>query len=583
MSKSMNTLKLTLSQIAGDALSEVSGLENCDPNVITASKPEFGDYQSNGVMSVAKKIGSKPRELANLVVEAIAAQSNPLIERLEVAGPGFINIHLSDAALIQRANEIEGDLGKLIPQADAPKKIVVDYSSPNLAKEMHVGHLRGTIIGDCLARVLEKQGHEIIRQNHVGDWGTQFGMLISYMREIGEAQGDLPTQLADLESFYRAAKQRFDEDPEFANIARSSVVKLQGGDEEHLTAWQLFIDESLKHCQAVYDKLNVTLSRKDLKAESFYNKELEGVVKKLEDAALLSVSDGARCVFLPEFTGKDGEPLPVIIQKTDGGYLYATTDLAAVAYRSFTLQADRSLYVVDARQSLHFQQVFAVARAAGFASENISLEHIAYGTMMGKDGRPFKTRSGDTIKLVDLLDEAIRRAHELVAEKNPGLEDAAYSEIAEKVGIAAVKYADLSKNRTSDYVFDWSSMLSFEGNTAPYLMYAYARIRSILRKQESGLENIQITTATEAAERNLLLKILQLPEIVDMVARDCYPNFLCNYLYELAGLFMRFYESCPILKAEPELRDSRLALSALAAATLQQGLGLLGIETLEQM
>ena len=579
----MNTLKLTLSQIAGDALSEASGLENCDPNVITASKPEFGDYQSNGVMSVAKKIGSKPRELANLVVEAIAAQSNPLIERLEVAGPGFINIHLSDAALIQRANEIEGDLGKLIPQADAPKKIVVDYSSPNLAKEMHVGHLRGTIIGDCLARVLEKQGHEIIRQNHVGDWGTQFGMLISYMREIGEAQGDLPTQLADLESFYRAAKQRFDEDPEFANIARSSVVKLQGGDEEHLTAWQLFIDESLKHCQAVYDKLNVTLSRKDLKAESFYNKELEGVVKKLEDAALLSVSDGARCVFLPEFTGKDGEPLPVIIQKTDGGYLYATTDLAAVAYRSFTLQADRSLYVVDARQSLHFQQVFAVARAAGFASENISLEHIAYGTMMGKDGRPFKTRSGDTIKLVDLLDEAIRRAHELVAEKNPGLEDAAYSEIAEKVGIAAVKYADLSKNRTSDYVFDWSSMLSFEGNTAPYLMYAYARIRSILRKQESRLENIQITTATEAAERNLLLKILQLPEIVDMVARDCYPNFLCNYLYELAGLFMRFYESCPILKAEPELRDSRLALSALAAATLQQGLGLLGIETLEQM
>ncbi len=579
----MNTLKLTLSQIAGDALSEASGLENCDPNVITASKPEFGDYQSNGVMSVAKKIGSKPRELANLVVEAIAAQSNPLIERLEVAGPGFINIHLSDAALIQRANEIEGDLGKLIPQADAPKKIVVDYSSPNLAKEMHVGHLRGTIIGDCLARVLEKQGHEIIRQNHVGDWGTQFGMLISYMRELGEAQGDLPTQLADLESFYRAAKQRFDEDPEFANIARSSVVKLQGGDEEHLTAWQLFIDESLKHCQAVYDKLNVTLSRKDLKAESFYNKELEGVVKKLEDAALLSVSDGARCVFLPEFTGKDGEPLPVIIQKTDGGYLYATTDLAAVAYRSFTLQADRSLYVVDARQSLHFQQVFAVARAAGFASENISLEHIAYGTMMGKDGRPFKTRSGDTIKLVDLLDEAIRRAHELVAEKNPGLEDAAYSEIAEKVGIAAVKYADLSKNRTSDYVFDWSSMLSFEGNTAPYLMYAYARIRSILRKQESRLENIQITTATEAAERNLLLKILQLPEIVDMVARDCYPNFLCNYLYELAGLFMRFYESCPILKAEPELRDSRLALSALAAATLQQGLGLLGIETLEQM
>jgi arginyl-tRNA synthetase len=286
---------------------------------------------------------------------------------------------------------------------------------------------------------------------------------------------------------------------------------------------------------------------------------------------------------MPEFTGKDGDPLPVIIQKTDGGYLYATTDLAAVQFRSFNLKAERSLYVVDARQSLHFQQVFAVARKAGFASENISLEHIAYGTMMGSDGRPFKTRSGDTIKLVDLLNEAIRRAHELVSQKNAGLDKATYLEIAEKVGIAAVKYADLSKNRTSDYVFDWSSMLSFEGNTAPYLMYAYARIRSILRKQDSGLESVRITSVPESAERNLLLKIMQLPEVVDMVARDCYPNLLCNYLYELAGLFMRFYESCPILKADAQLRDSRLALSALTATALKQGLDLLGIETLEKM
>jgi len=303
----------------------------------------------------------------------------------------------------------------------------------------------------------------------------------------------------------------------------------------------------------------------------------------LEDASLLSISNGARCVFMPEFTGKDGDPLPVIIQKTDGGYLYATTDLAAVQFRSFNLKAERSLYVVDARQSLHFQQVFAVARKAGFASENISLEHIAYGTMMGSDGRPFKTRSGDTIKLVDLLNEAIRRAHELVSQKNAGLDKATYLEIAEKVGIAAVKYADLSKNRTSDYVFDWSSMLSFEGNTAPYLMYAYARIRSILRKQDSGLESIRITSVPESAERNLLLKIMQLPEVVDMVARDCYPNLLCNYLYELAGLFMRFYESCPILKADAQLRDSRLALSELTATALKQGLDLLGIETLEKM
>lgn len=579
----MNTLKHTLNKLVGEALSVVSGLTDCDPNVITASKPEFGDYQSNGIMSIAKKVGTNPRQLASDVVEKITADANPLIAKLEVAGPGFINIHLSDTALMQRASEIQNDTRKLIPTTNKVDKIVVDYSSPNLAKEMHVGHLRGTIIGDCLARVLERQGHEIIRQNHVGDWGTQFGMLICYMRELSVLQGDLPTQLADLESFYRAAKERFDADPEFADTARGSVVKLQGGDADHLVVWQQFIDESLKHCQALYDKLNVTLSRKDLKAESFYNKDLEGVVKKLEEASLLSISNGARCVFLPEFTGKDGEPLPVIIQKTDGGYLYATTDLAAVQFRSFDLKAERSLYVVDARQSLHFQQVFAVGRKAGFASENISLEHIAYGTMMGSDGRPFKTRSGDTIKLVDLLDEAIRRAHELVSKKNPGLDETTYLEIAEKVGIAAVKYADLSKNRTSDYVFDWSSMLSFEGNTAPYLMYAYARIRSILRKQNSGLQGVQITSVSEVAERNLLLKIMQLSEVVDMVARDCYPNLLCNYLYELAGMFMRFYESCPILKADAHLRDSRLALSALTAATLHQGLDLLGIETLEKM
>ena len=579
----MNTLKYTLNKLIYEALSVVSGVADCDPNVITASKPEFGDYQSNGVMSVAKKIGTNPRQLANDVVKKIVADAHPLIAKLEVAGPGFINIHLSDSVLMQRAYEIQSDTQKLIPTTNKVDKIVVDYSSPNLAKEMHVGHLRGTIIGDCLARVLERQGHEIIRQNHVGDWGTQFGMLISYMRELSASQGELPTQLADLESFYRAAKERFDADPDFADTARGSVVQLQGGDPDHLVVWQQFIDESLKHCHAIYDKLNVTLSRKDLKAESFYNKDLEGVVKKLEEASMLSISNGARCVFLPEFTGKDGETLPVIIQKTDGGYLYATTDLAAIQFRSFDLKAERSLYVVDARQSLHFQQVFAVAREAGFASGKISLEHIAYGTMMGSDGKPFKTRSGDTIKLVDLLDEAIRRAHALVSKKNPGLDEATYLEIAEKVGIAAVKYADLSKNRTSDYIFDWSSMLSFEGNTAPYLMYAYARIRSILRKQNSGLENVQITSVSEQAERNLLLKIMQLSEVVDMVARDCYPNSLCNYLYELAGMFMRFYESCPILKAEPQLRDSRLALSELTAATLKQGLDLLGIETLEKM
>ena len=448
---------------------------------------------------------------------------------------------------------------------------------------MHVGHLRGTIIGDSLVRVLGRLGHNIVRQNHVGDWGTQFGMLIAHMQEITTEHSDLPQQLADLEEFYKAAKQHFDADEQFAVTARNSVVKLQGGDPDYLAIWERFIEESLRHCEAVYAKLNVTLTRDDLDAESRYNSELGNIVNELSEQGLLTESAGALCVFLPEFVGKDDEPLPVIIQKSDGGYLYSTTDLAAIKFRSSQLKADRSLYVVDARQSLHFQQVFAVARAAGLASDQLSLEHIAYGTMMGKDGRPFKTRSGDAAKLVELLDESVRRAFALVSDKSPDLDETLRQEIAEKVGIAAVKYADLSKNRTSDYVFDWSSMLSFEGNTAPYLMYAYARIKSILRKQPGTPVNLHIACTTEPEERELLVKVLQLPEIVSAVAKDCYPNQLCNYLYELAGSFMRFYEACPILKSEQRLKDSRLALSLLTAEALQQGLYLLGIDTLEQM
>lgn len=534
-------------------------------------------------MAIAKQLKSNPRDLAQQTVDQLIAIDDELIARFEIAGPGFINIHLADNQLLARANIILEQPQTLIPATEQPDTIVVDYSSPNLAKEMHVGHLRGTIIGDCLARVLERQGHHIIRQNHVGDWGTQFGMLIAHMQELTTERGNLPQQLADLEEFYRAAKQRFDSDEDFATTARNSVVKLQNGEPEYLRVWEVFIEESLHHCQAIYDKLNVTLTRDDLDAESAYNDELAGIVKDLEQKSLLEESEGARCVFLPEFIGKDGKPLPVIIQKSDGGYLYSTTDLAAIKHRSFNLDVDRSLYVVDARQSLHFQQVFAVARAANLASEKISLEHIAYGTMMGSDGRPFRTRSGDTIKLVELLEEAIRRAFKLVTEKNPDLDEPIRQHIAEKVGIASVKYADLSKNRTSDYVFDWATMLSFDGNTAPYLMYAYARIRSILRKQDPSSKIDQITSLAEKEERRLLLKILQLSEIVLAVSGDCYPNQLCTYLYELAVAFMRFYEACPILKAEEETRNSRLALAALTAEALNQGLDLLGIETLEQM
>ena len=391
----------------------------------------------------------------------------------------------------------------------------------------------------------------------------------------------MSAQLADLEVFYRDAKERFDSDKDFATESRLSVVKLQSGEPEYIAAWEQFIDESLKHCETVYKKLDVTLTRDHLDAESRYNDDLPKIIDDLATKDMLTESDGARCVFLEEFKGKDGEPLPLIVQKSDGGFLYSTTDLAAIRLR-MSEDIDRSLYVVDARQSLHFQQVFAVANRAGFADDNISLEHVAYGTIMGNDGRPFKTRSGGIVKLEELLDEAVRRAHGLVSQKNPELSDEERLNVAQQVGIGAVKYADLSKNRTSDYVFDWDTMLSFEGNTAPYMLYAYARIRSVLRKSEAA-EFQHIDSVEEVEERALLLKIAQFPEVVAAVANDCYPNQLCNYLFELAGLFMRFYEACPILKAESSVRESRLALAALSAETLKQGLDLLGITTLERM
>lgn len=578
----MFNIKHTLEQLLSDALAQASGLADVRGNVIYSTRPEFGDYQANGVMAIAKQLKTNPRELAGRVLECLP--DNALIARAEVAGPGFINLFLKDAYLAQQGAIFATEGTALLQPTVSPQTIVVDYSSPNLAKEMHVGHLRGTIIGDCLTRVLEACGHRVIRQNHVGDWGTQFGMLIAHMESV-RAQGDaLTTDLADLESFYRAAKQRFDDEPGFADTARAYVVRLQQGDPACLAAWQTFIDESLAHCEAVYARLGVTLQRADLKPESFYNPELPGVIAQLERAGLLSVSEGARCVFMEEFKGKEGALLPTIVQKSDGGYLYATTDLAAIQYRAGTLCADRVLYVVDARQSLHFQQVFAIARKAGFAPSECSLEHIAYGTMMGEDGKPFKTRSGDTVKLIDLLDESVRRAHDIVSEKNPDLDEISRQEIASAVGIAAVKYADLSKNRTSDYIFDWNTMLSFEGNTAPYMLYAYARIMSILRRLDDSMatENADLLLdATE--ERNLLLKILQFQETVQVVANEGYPNTLCTYLYELAGVFMRFYEVCPVLKAEGALRDSRVSLVSLTAKTLNTGLDLLGLKTLQQM
>jgi arginyl-tRNA synthetase len=539
-----------------------------------------GDFASNLALMLAKPAAMKPRDLAEKLVAALPAEAQ--INKVEIAGPGFLNFFQNSDALAQRLEAALTDSKLAVRKSSPSQRVVVDLSSPNLAKEMHVGHLRSTIIGDAVARVLEFLGDSVIRQNHVGDWGTQFGMLLAYLEENPAVAEN---GLSDLEQFYRAAKKRFDDSPGFADRARELVVQLQAGEENCLRLWHRFNDISLSHCQKVYDRLGVKLSMADVKGESAYNADLPGIVETLKEKGLLSESEGAQCVFMDEFKNAEGNPLPVIVQKAGGGYLYATTDLAAMRYRSQQLQADRVLYFVDQRQALHFQMAFEVARRAGFVDAGMQLEHMGFGTMNGADGRPFKTRDGGTVKLIDLLDEAEDRAYNLVKGKNPELSENELRSIARAVGIGAVKYADLSKHRSSDYSFNFELMLSFEGNTAPYLLYAYTRAASIFRKLGRGIEEIdgQISLQTEA-EQALGGKLAQFAELLNSVAEKGTPHLLCNYLYDLAGLFSSFYENCPILSSEDEvLRNSRLRLAALSGRTLKQGLELLGLQPLERM
>lgn len=539
-----------------------------------------GDFASNIAMMLAKPAGMKPRDLAQKLIEALPADAG--ISKVEIAGPGFLNFFQNTDALAQRLDAALRDEHLDVRKAGPAQRVIIDMSSPNLAKEMHVGHLRSTIIGDAVGRVLEFLGDEVIRQNHVGDWGTQFGMLLAYLEEKPAAA---ESELADLEQFYRAAKQRFDESPAFADRARELVVRLQAGDAECLRLWTRFNEISLSHCQKIYDRLNVKLSPADVKGESAYNDALPGIVETLRAKGLLTEDEGAQCVFLEEFQNAEGKPLPVIVQKAGGGYLYATTDLASMNYRSQTLNADRVLYFVDQRQALHFQMVFAVARRAGLVREQLQLEHMGFGTMNGADGRPFKTRDGGTVKLIDLLDEAEQRAYALVSEKNPDLDEAELRNIARAVGVGAVKYADLSKHRTSDYRFNFDLMLSFEGNTAPYLLYAYTRVASLFRKLGKGMQEVDGHIQLDAEqEQALAAKLAQFGETLNSVGEKGEPHLLCSYLYDLAGLFSSFYENCPVLAAEDEaVRTSRLRLAALTGRTLKQGLELLGLEPLERM
>lgn len=584
MSSIPEQLRLKFDRALVDAFGDE--LAGTDPLLASTNNPKFGDYQANLAMSLAKRLKQKPRDIAQQIVDRL--EVSDICEPPEIAGPGFINLRLKREFLEVQLQKMQGSDRLGIDPTETPQTTVVDFSSPNIAKEMHVGHLRSTIIGDAIARVLEFHGDNVLRLNHVGDWGTQFGMLITYLRE---AYPDALTQpdaldIGDLVAFYKKAKIRFDEDPEFQETARNTVVKLQSGDTETRQAWELLCDQSRREFQKIYDRLDVRLQER---GESFYNEMLPQVVEDLEKQGLVVEDQGAKCVFLEGYKNKEGNPQPLIVQKSDGGYNYATTDLAALRYRIREDGAQRVIYVVDAGQGTHFDQVFQVAKRAGWIPEGVEATHVPFGLVQGEDGKKLKTRSGETIRLKDLLDEAVRRAR---ADLEKRLQEEGRQEgqefienVANVVGLSSVKYADLSQNRTSNYIFSYDKMLSLQGNTAPYLLYAFVRVQGISRKGDIDFENLgEVSMSLQEEPEFVLAKhLLSLSEILDEVASELLPNRLCQYLFELSQKFNQFYDKCPVLQAEEPLRTSRLVLCDLSARTLKLGLSLLGIEVLERM
>lgn len=598
MTDQLQTIPALLDAAFTKAIHAALGIENAETHIAASANDQFGDYQSNAALALAKSLKKNPRTVA----EEIKAKLDlgEIASEASIAGPGFINVRLNPDWLGGRATELAGNQWLGVAKAANPEIVVVDYSGPNVAKEMHVGHLRSTIIGDAISRVVALQVGEqnVIRQNHIGDWGTQFGMLIAYGERVGWQMQHVPLdpahpphpkrisaisgvlkEISDLETFYREAKKLFDSDLEFAEMSRKKVVALQSGGIIEYTMWGHIVAETRKSYQPIYERLGVKLSRSEERGESFYNPFLPEIVAELKAHGLAVESQGA--IVVPT----EGFENPLIIEKTGGGYLYATTDLAAIRYRVWELHARRIIYTHDSRQAQHFAQVFQVARKAGFAPPEISLEYAPFGTMLGEDGKPFKTRSGGTVKLKDLLDEAEERAEKVVTEKNPDMPLEQRKTIAHAVGIGAVKYADLSKDRTSDYVFSWDKMLAMDGNTAPYLQYAHARIRSIFRRAaERGVTYEPGSIRLESPfELSLAKHLLKFAETVELVARDLRPHYLCTYLYELATKFSGFFENCPVLQSEGETRTSRLTLCEFTAKVLERGLDLLGIEHPDQM
>jgi arginyl-tRNA synthetase len=585
----MTSISKQLTQYFCQALVSAFGTDfaEIDPLVVLASNPKFGDYQSNIALVLAKKLGKNPRDIAQKIIDNLTLEE--LGDPPTIAGLGFINIRLKITYLESQLKASQSDSRLGIEKTDISQKIIVDFSSPNIAKEMHVGHLRSTIIGDCIARTLEFRGHQVLRLNHLGDWGTQFGMLIAYLSEV------YPTALTtadaldigDLGTFYKQAKQRFDNDENFKKTARNKVVELQAGEKKTRHAWQLLCAQSRREFQVIYDRLDIKLTER---GESFYNPFLEDIIKKLKKHELLKEDAGARCVFLDGFTNKAGNPLPLIVQKSDGGYNYATSDLAALKYRIEEDKAERIIYVTDAGQADHFSQVFQIAKKANIISDKLEIIHIPFGLVKGEDGKRLKTRSGTTVKLRDLLDEAVNHARQDIEKrlkKEQRKESREFIDnVSQVVGISAVKYADLSQKRTSDYVFSYKKMLTLQGNTAPYMLYAYARIQSISREGKIDFQKLEKDIEIilkEDTEIDLGKYLLQFNEVIKEVEKTLLPNRLCDYLYELSKKFNRFYENCPVLRSEKLLKTSRLLLCDLTARTLKLGLSLLGISVLERM
>jgi arginyl-tRNA synthetase len=573
----MDLEKLLADRLAR-AFSAVAG-EPVDPAV---RRSQHADFQSDASLALARRLGRPPRDIAAEVLGH--AELADVCSAAEVSGPGFLNLTVADPSLAALLTTMAADPRLGVPPASVPETVVVDYSAPNVAKEMHVGHLRSTVIGDATVRLLDWLGHRVIRANHLGDWGTPFGMLIEHLIDLGESEAAAELSVGDLDSFYRAARVKFDADEAFRRRARERVVALQSGDAYTLRLWRLLVDESADYFLTVYDRLGVLLTRDDFAGESYYNDQLGPVTDELDRLGLLRESGEAACVFPAGFTGRDGERLPIIVRKRDGGYGYGATDLAAIRHRTRALGATRLLYVVGLPQRRHFELVYAVAREAGWLRPPARAEHVGFGSILGADGRMLRSRSGDSVKLVGLLDEAVARAAELARQKNPDLDEAAVAEVARAVGIGAIKYADLSNDRVKDYVFDWDRMLSFEGNTAPYLQYAQVRARSILRRvaEEGGSPGPVVLTTRE--ERELAVHLLSFDDAIHQAVEHLQPHRLATYLFELAQAFTGFFESSPVLRADSdEQRASRLTLTALTARTLATGLGLLGIAAPERM